>query len=40
MIYTLRVTLINPVPYLLELVAFPPFYPRNEKSMESFKSKF
>ena len=34
---TLRVTLNNPVPYLLDLVAFPPFYPRHEKSMEPFK---
>ena len=35
---TLRLTLTNPVPYLLELLAFPPFYPRNEKSMEPFKA--
>src|SRR4051794_5578820 len=35
--HTLRVTLTDPVPYLLELFAFPPFYPRNEKSMEPFK---
>lgn len=34
---TLRVTLNEPVPYLLELMAFPPFYPRHEKSMEPFK---
>ncbi len=34
---TLRVTLKNPVPYLLDVVAFPPFYPRHEKSMEQFK---
>jgi oligopeptide transport system substrate-binding protein len=34
---TLRVTLKDPVPYLLELLAFPPFYPRHEKSMEPFK---
>jgi oligopeptide transport system substrate-binding protein len=34
---TLRVTLNNPVTYLLELLAFPPFYPRNERSMEPFK---
>jgi oligopeptide transport system substrate-binding protein len=34
---TLRVTLVNPVTYLLELLAFPPFYPRNERSMEPFK---
>jgi oligopeptide transport system substrate-binding protein len=35
--HTFQVTLKNPVPYMLELVAFPPFYPRNEKSMEPFK---
>src|SRR4051812_16600613 len=34
---TFQVTLSDPVPYLLELVSFPPFYPRNEKSMEPFK---
>lgn len=34
--YTFQVTLNDPVPYLLELAAFPPFYPRNEKSMKSF----
>ena len=34
---TLQVTLTNPVPYLLDLMCFPPFYPRNEKSMEPFK---
>jgi oligopeptide transport system substrate-binding protein len=34
---TLRITLENPVPYLLELMAFPVFYPRNERSMEPFK---
>jgi oligopeptide transport system substrate-binding protein len=34
---TLQVTLVDPLPYLLELVAFPIFYPRNEKSMEPFK---
>jgi oligopeptide transport system substrate-binding protein len=34
---TFRVSLIEPVPYLLELVAFPIFYPRHEKSMEAFK---
>jgi oligopeptide transport system substrate-binding protein len=33
---TLRVTLSDPVPYLLELVAFPPFYPRNQASMKEF----
>lgn len=31
--FTLEVTLANPVSYLLELVAFPPFYPRHERSM-------
>ncbi len=35
--HTFQVTLKNPVPYMLELVAFPPFYPRNEKSMEPYK---
>jgi oligopeptide transport system substrate-binding protein len=35
--YTLRVELRSPVPYLLELAAFPPFYPRNERSMEPFR---
>src|SRR4051812_8128929 len=34
---TFRVTLNDPVPFLLDLVAFPPFYPRHEKSMEPFK---
>jgi oligopeptide transport system substrate-binding protein len=34
---TLRVTLINPVPFLPDLLAFPPFYPRHAKSMEPFK---
>jgi oligopeptide transport system substrate-binding protein len=34
---TLRVTLSNPVPYMLELLAFPPFYPRHEPSMRPFK---
>jgi len=33
---TFRVTLTDPVPYLLELAAFPPFYPRNEASMKPF----
>src|SRR5438874_1662053 len=36
-VLTFEVSLVDPVPYLLELVAFPPFYPRNEKSMEPFK---
>jgi len=35
--HTFKVTLVDPVPYFLEIVAFPPFYPRNEKSMEPFK---
>jgi len=35
--HTFVVTLNNPVPYMLELVAFPPFYPRHAKSMEPFK---
>jgi oligopeptide transport system substrate-binding protein len=34
---TLRVKLARPVPYWLELMAFPTFYPRHEKSMEPFK---
>jgi ABC-type oligopeptide transport system substrate-binding subunit len=34
---TFRVTLTNPVPYLLDLVAFPPFYPRHERSMARFR---
>lgn len=34
---TFRVTLRDPVPYLLELMAFPPFYPRNEASMKPFR---
>lgn len=34
---TLQVKLLNPVPFLLDLMAFPPFYPRHEKSMEPFK---
>lgn len=35
---TFRVTLNDPVPYMLELVAFPPFYPRNERSMGAFRA--
>jgi oligopeptide transport system substrate-binding protein len=31
------VTLNDPVPYLLELLAFPPFYPRHERSMAEFR---
>jgi len=34
--FTFQVSLNDPVPYLLELAAFPPFYPRNEKSMVPF----
>ncbi len=34
---TLKVTLNNPVPYMLELLAFPPFYPRHEPSMRPFE---
>lgn len=34
---TLRVTLINPVPFFPDLLAFPSFYPRHAKSMEPFK---
>ena len=34
---TFRVTLNDPVPYLLDLVAFPPFYPRHERSMAEFR---
>jgi oligopeptide transport system substrate-binding protein len=37
--HTFVVTLTDPVPYLLELVAFPPFYPRHAKSMEPFKTQ-
>ncbi len=33
---TLRVTLHQPLTYFLDLVAFPPFYPRNEASMRGF----
>src|SRR5262249_6986592 len=35
--HTFRVTLTNPLPYLLELAAFPPFYPRHERSMAPFR---
>ncbi|HSI33219.1 MAG: peptide ABC transporter substrate-binding protein [Phycisphaerae bacterium] len=34
---TVRVSLKNPVRYFLDLVAFPPFYPRNERSMAPFR---
>lgn len=33
---TLQITLANPTPYLPQLLAFPPFYPRHEKSMSAF----
>jgi oligopeptide transport system substrate-binding protein len=33
---TLRVELTDPVPYLPDLLAFPPFYPRHEPSMRPF----
>ncbi len=35
--HTLRVTLNDPVTFLLDLVAFPPFYPRHERSMVPFR---
>ena len=35
--HTFRVSLNNPVPYLLDIVAFPPFYPRHERSMAPFR---
>jgi len=35
--YTFRLTLNDPVTFLLDLVAFPPFYPRNERSMTAFR---
>lgn len=37
--HTLIVTLENPVPFLPDLMTFPTFYPRNERSMEPFKQK-
>lgn len=36
--HTLQVELANPVPFLAELLAFPPFYPRHEPSMRPFRS--
>lgn len=36
---TLQITLENPTPYLPQLLAFPPFYPRHEKSMQPFVEK-
>ncbi|WP_428940881.1 peptide ABC transporter substrate-binding protein [Fontivita pretiosa] len=35
--HTLEVRLTNPVPFLEDLLAFPPFYPMHEKSMQPFK---
>jgi oligopeptide transport system substrate-binding protein len=35
--HTFRVTLTDPVPFLEDLFAFPPFYPMHAKSMEPFK---
>lgn len=35
---TLQVTLGNPVAYLADLMAFPPFYPRHERSMARFRT--
>jgi oligopeptide transport system substrate-binding protein len=35
--HTLQVTLRNPTPFFLDLVAFPTFFPLNEKSLEPFK---
>lgn len=35
--HTLEVTLTDPLPYLPDLLTFPTFYPRHEKSMEPFK---
>lgn len=35
--HTLRVTLRQPVTYFLDLTAFTPFFPRNQKSMEAFR---
>lgn len=35
--HTLVFDLINPLPYMLELMTFPVFYPRNERSMEPFR---
>jgi oligopeptide transport system substrate-binding protein len=34
--YTLVVTLRNPIPFFLDLCAFPPFYPQHEPSMRPF----
>jgi oligopeptide transport system substrate-binding protein len=35
--HTLQVTLNDPVPFLRDLLAFPPFYPRHAASMEKHK---
>jgi oligopeptide transport system substrate-binding protein len=35
--HTFRVTLHDPVPFMLDLMAYTPFYPLHEKSMEKFK---
>jgi oligopeptide transport system substrate-binding protein len=35
--HTIEIRLTNPLPYLPDLLTFPTFYPRNEKSMEKFK---
>ena len=37
--HTLIVTLENPVPFLPDLLTFPTFYPRNERSMGKFKGQ-
>ena len=37
--HTLRVTLIRPVPYFLELVAFTPFVPQHEGSMKRYMTE-
>lgn len=36
--YTIQLKLRNPIPYVPDLLAFPPFYPRHEASMEPFKT--
>lgn len=35
--HTLQVSLINPVPFFRDLMAFPTFFPRHAKSMEPFR---
>jgi oligopeptide transport system substrate-binding protein len=37
--YTIEVRLKNPVPFLRDLMAFPPFYPRHAGSMAKFAQK-